>query len=81
MEPDKPQERLERLKKSARLVSDIKNLNAVLEPVPAVTYPQFSHEIKLFCDGLVSAADVVSAFMACKYDEESIKLTQFTLNG
>ena len=77
------EERIQRLSKGARLVSDVKNLNAVLDPgnVPTTCFPTFSTEVKLYSDVLASQLDLTSCYFTIGYEEASKRYTQFSIPG
>ena len=71
------EEYLAKLRKSSRLVSDLRNLNAVSEEAPALLLPSFHSEVNMFANTVSSTADICSCFFGIPYSEETKPLTQF----
>ena len=75
------EQRLEKLRASARVVSDLRGLNACLKAAPVICLPTFESEATLYSNCVASTLDLCSCFYSMKYDEESIPLMQFVFDS
>ena len=71
-------ERLERLRKSCRLVSDVQGLNQITLSEGTMHLQKFSELVPLFNKQMVSTADIRSGFSNVELDYESSLKTAFT---
>ena len=79
MENRSPEARLERLRRGARAVSDMRGLNQRLVECPPLLLPTFASEVRLFAGSQSSVLDICSGFYQLRYDKESRPLTQFVI--
>ena len=71
-------ERVEMLRKSCRLCSDLKSLNECVEPEGAMILQKFSESLPLFVNKVLSSADIKSGFNVIRLDDKSQMYTAFT---
>ena len=71
-------ERVEMLRKSCRLCSDLKSLNKCVEPEGAMILQKFSESLPLFVNKVLSSADIKSGFNVIRLDDKSQMYTAFT---
>ena len=71
-------DRVEMLRKSCRLCSDLKSLNECVEPEGAMILQKFSESLPLFVNKVLSSADIKSGFNVIRLDDKSQLYTAFT---